>query len=242
MNIIVCDDDSCCRKEISASISTWKSKLQKQISISTYLFFSTEELLEAWQKNLRVDLLFFDIEIPGEMSGLDLAKIIRQNNQRTAIVFVTNYAEYAYDGYSVNALRYLKKPVSESSIHECIDIAFHQWEFLQDTSIFVESQREIIVLPLNQLIYIESNAHYLVLYRTIGDPLQIRQSISVFFEKLPSELFARCHRSFVVNLSYVRRVSKTDIALAGGFTIPVGAKFTAHIFQKVNQYYQGYTL
>ncbi|MEG1358745.1 MAG: LytTR family DNA-binding domain-containing protein [Clostridia bacterium] len=242
MNIVICDDDLLYRDAIADPINQWIRNHDLENQSIVRCFSSTEDLLEAWQSKMQIDLLFLDIEIPGEMSGLDLARTIRQEDHQLNIVFVTNYAEYACDGYSVNALRYLKKPIPDHKLFECLDIVFHQCEFLQETSILVESQRHSIVLPLKQIIYLQSSAHYVAIYCVYGKTLQIRRNISQLLTELPTELFIQCHRGYIVNLLYVRSITKADIAMAGGFRVPIGAKFVNIVLKRVNQYYQGIEL
>ena len=73
---------------------------------------------------------FFGYPIPGELSGMALAKKIRQHDQTVSIVFVTNYADYVYEGYVVNALRYLKKPICREDIYDCMEIAYRHFSLL----------------------------------------------------------------------------------------------------------------
>ena len=113
MNVIICDDDGYYRNALNDSVHRWTDACRFALTVVTHCFFSTEELLKAWKNGLVMDVVFLDIQIPGELSGLALAKKIRETDSQIPIVFITNYAEFACDGYSVNALRYLKKPVDD---------------------------------------------------------------------------------------------------------------------------------
>ncbi len=109
-------------------------------------FASSEELLYAWENVLEMDMLFLDIQIPGEMSGLEVAKAIRKVDSQICIAFTTSYSEYACEGYSVSALRYLRKPIADEQLFECLDIAYQQWVYRQDSSIFLDAQRRKLAL------------------------------------------------------------------------------------------------
>lgn len=242
MNIIICDDDSCYQAAISDAVARWSAARCLNSAVVTRCFSSTEDLWEARRNGLAVDVAFLDIEIPGELSGLEIAKLMREADSQIAIVFVTNYSEYACDGYSVNALRYFMKPISDAQLFECLDIAYRQWDYAQESSIFIDVRKQKIVLPYKQLLYVEARAHYLVIYRTHQKPIEIRCRISDILEKLPDKLFIQCHRGFVVNMLYVRNVSRTALTLAGARQIPVGSKYMESVFEKLKQYYQGMSI
>ena len=147
MNVIICDDDSCYREALRNTIHSWALLHQLRNTIIVRCFDSSEEIFNACKNGLTIDIAFLDIQIPGEMNGLELAKSIRSTNEQASIVFVTNYSEYACDGYSVNALRYLQKPICDSMVYECLDIAYRQWEFAKEQFIYVNINKQKIVLP-----------------------------------------------------------------------------------------------
>ena len=123
MRVIICEDERCFQEALCNAIEEWKELTNHQ-DVSCICFDSSEELLASWEGGLSAELLFLDIQIPGELSGMALAKKIRQHDQTVSIVFVTNYADYVYEGYVVSALRYLKKPVLREDIFDCMEIAY----------------------------------------------------------------------------------------------------------------------
>lgn len=239
MNIVICDDEASCRQALCDAIIRWSSLRNMNIAPVSQAFASSEELLYAWENGLEMDMLFLDIQIPGEMSGLEVAKAIRKVDSQICIAFTTSYSEYACEGYSVSALRYLRKPIDDEQLFECLDIAYHQWFYRQDSSIFLDAQRRKVVLPLKQIVYAEIRGHYVAFHRTIGEPLQIRSNMAALAEKLPPQMFVQCHRSFLVNLLYVRNITKSEVILAGGGSIPVGASYADAMFQVIQTFYQG---
>lgn len=239
MNVVICDDDMTCRQTVSRIVGHWATVSQLDAALMKYDFASTEDLLDAWENGMEMDMLFLDIQIPGEMSGLELAKIIRKSDANVSIAFITNYSEFACEGYSVNALRYLRKPIVESEIFECLDIAYRQWRDTQISSIFIDTQRKKIVVPCKQLLYIEAQGHYLYLHLTEGEPKQVRSNIATLAEKLPPQMFVQCHRSYIVNLLYVRNLTKTTLTLTGNTHISMGARYIENVFNAVRLFYQG---
>lgn len=239
MHIIVCDDDQGSGHALCATISQWIASTQRTSIPSPQWFGSSEDLLEAWQKGLPIDLLFLDIQIPGEMSGLELAKYIRKVDANICIVFTTNFAEYACEGYSVNALRYLRKPVSSDDAAECLQIAYRQWSLAQGESMFLDMQRCKVILPYRHILCIESRGHYLFVHQAEGEPLKVRGTIGSVAQQLPEDMFIQCHRAFIISLRYVRSVTSVEVTLANGLTIPLGRKYITSVFRAIRVYCQG---
>lgn len=239
VNIVICDDDALCRQTIANAIQHWAGSHSLDSAVVQHTFASTEDLLDAWENGLEMDMLFLDIQIPGEMSGLDLAKEIRKKDSQVCIAFTTNYSEYACEGYSVSALRYLRKPVRDDQVFECLDISYRQWSYAQGASIFIDSQKRKVVLPCKQILFIEIQGHYLSVHPIEAEPVQIRGNITSIAEKLPPQMFVQCHRSYIINLLYVRNITKSEMVLAGNIRIPIGIRYAEKVFEAVRLFYQG---
>lgn len=238
MNVIICDDEIVCLNTLKETVMNWSIYNELENAIAVQCFSSTEDLLNAWKAGLAIHVLFLDIQLPREMSGIELAKVIREKDDQATIVFITNYSEYACEGYYVNALRYIQKPVQNSSIYECLDIAYRQWQFSQSESLILKLKKQTYVLPFRDILYVEALAHYLAIHRTGKPSLQIRSTISALYRELPKEVFVQCHRGFIINVSYIRFMTKTTITLVGNHTIPIGSKYTDQVFSMFRQFYQ----
>ena len=153
MRVIICEDERCFQEALCNAIEEWKEATNHQ-DVSCICFDSSEELLTSWEGGLSAELLFLDIQIPGELSGMTLAKKIRQHDQTVSIVFVTNYADYVYEGYVVNALRYLKKPICREDIYDCMEIAYRHFSLLSKDKISVLCRDRRLVLPFSGIIYV----------------------------------------------------------------------------------------
>lgn len=243
MNVVVCDDERLCCDTVANAISAWAKEANAEHAIIVRCFSSSEDLAEALQNGLFADMLFLDIQIPGELSGLELARQLRAANSQAVIVFVTNYAEYACEGYSVDALRYLRKPIQQKQITECMNIAFRRWSLSRSENIVINTRKSVVSLRYQDILYIEIAAHNLR-FHTINqiDALETRGRLLDVVASLPSELFVRCHRSFLVNLMYVRQLSTNTLMIAGATVIPLGRKYKASVADAFDQFYQGMSL
>ncbi len=243
MNVVVCDDERLCCDTVANAISAWAKAADAEHAIMVRCFSSSEDLAEALQNGLFIDMLFLDIQIPGQLSGLDLAKHLRATNTQTVIVFVTNYAEYACEGYSVDALRYLRKPIQQKQIAECMDIAFRRWSLSRSENIVIHTRKSVVSLRYQDILYIEVTAHKLR-FHTVNqkDALETRGRLLDIAASLPSELFVRCHRSFLVNLMYVRRLSANSLMMSDATVIPLGRKYESSAAEAFDRFYQGMRL
>ena len=240
MQIVMCDDEQIYLDTITQYIETWAMANGHLSSIVIRSFLSSEDLYEEWEKGMPIDMLIIDIQIPGEMSGLQVAKQIFSQNEYIPIVFMTNYAEYACEGYQVNALRYIRKPVTQTTMNDCMNIVWKQWSLQQGQTITVETPVQAIRLPINMIIYLESARHtvHLVTADQIGE-YDARITMDAFLKKLPCNMFVQCHRCYIVNLMYVRQFKRTFVTLANGQEIPIGRSYAKNFAYQFRQYYQG---
>lgn len=239
MNVIICDDELIYRQSIEEKVRAWAKAHQHDAAVMIYSFASSEDMLEEWEHGLHIDMLFLDIQIPYETDGLKTAKIIFDQNENTPIAFITNYAEYACEGYLVNALRYILKPIRQQEIDDCMNIAWNRWVLAQSNSVRIETGKQVELIPMQQILYVESFAHRLLFTTVSGQHIDARGSISQLMIVLPKGLLGQCHKSYLVNVMYVRKLQTDSLTLSNGYSIPIGRKYATTFYQLFNQYHQG---
>ncbi len=173
-----------------------------------------------------VDLLFLDIQMP-ELSGLEYSKMV---SPATRIVFTTAFEQYAIDGYRVNALDYLLKPISYADFLQAAHKAVQWFELMQKpreeiTSIFVKSDYKLIQIPLDNILYIEGLKDYIKIYEeNASKPILSLMSMKAVEELLPASRFMRVHRSFIVQKAKIRVVDRGRIVFGKAY-IPVSDSY-----------------
>lgn len=238
MQIWICEDNSLYCSSIQQKIINW-SLSTRHCDVCTSIFHSSEDLLEQWSRGIHPHLFLLDIEIPNEMNGLELAQKIRLYDQEACIVFITNYNEYVYQGYTVNALRYLKKPITEEDLFPCLDIAYRHYSLLHQNHSVLSIPGEKLVILYAEILYIQSYSPSLEIKTSnIQNSFLINYRISKLYNLLPPDLFSFCHRCYIVNLSEIRILKKTQLTLSNGETLPVSNKFVNELFEKFNAYHQ----
>ena len=212
--IAICDDSAADREYINALIRQWAERGGHLLELSQ--FVSAENFLFEYSDKSDYDILLLDIEM-GQMDGVSLAKRLRRENETLQIVFVTGYSDYISEGYEVAALHYLMKPVKEDKLLAVLDRAVERLRKAERV-LTLELGGETVRVPLRQIRYIDVRLNYATVHAkedyTVKKPLgEIAAALD--------ERFYRVGRSATVNLTYVSRVTKTDIYLDDGAVIPL---------------------
>lgn len=178
-----------------------------------------------------IQLMFVDINMP-DLNGMELVKSL---TNKPYIVFTTAYSEYAVDGFQVEAIDYLLKPVTFSNflkaankVKNLIDLkAAGQKESVKTTAnhLFVKSEYKLIRINLDDIEYIESQREYIKIKLINSHSVMTQLSLSSIEEQLPSGRFMRVHRSFIVNLAKISVIDRNRIVFDGKVYIPVSEQY-----------------
>lgn len=203
--------------------------------IHTDTFPSAENFLFHYAEERDYDILLLDVEM-GAMDGVAMAKKIRKENDTVQIVFITGYSDYIAEGYEVAALHYLMKPVKEEKLCSVLDRAVAA---LQKTErmILLPVDGEMLRLPVDQVQYVEAFSHTVSIV-TETETIQIKMPISEM-EKQLGEGFIRCHRSYLVGLKHIARLSKTEVILDSGKVLPLSRGAAPLVHKTFISYYTG---
>ena len=216
MRIAICDDEKAQRLLLKKYLEEWA--VQNKAILETELFVSGESFLFSWEDDRNYDLLVFDIEM-GQMSGMELAAAIREKDDGIPILFVTGYDKYMLQGFEVAALHYLLKPVNKDKLFEVLDKL--KIKRKQEDKLFFQTEKGPVSLHPSRIWYIEARAHQCILY-TEDEEYTLRSSISEVARQLSGRReFARCHRSYLVNLYHVSAIVKPELILDDKRRLPV---------------------
>ena len=192
-----------------------------------------------------VQLMFLDIQMPG-IDGLEFAKLV---DSHTRIVFTTAFEQYALESYKVNALDYLLKPISYTDFLQSVNKAVHWFDMQNKNSqpsnepaptrqdyIYVKSDYKLLQIPLHQILYIEGLKDYVKIYIE-GEPKPILSLISmkVLEERLPSDMFIRVHRSYIVQKQKIKVIDRGRIVFDKEY-IPISDSYKQELFAYINEH------
>lgn len=212
--IAICDDSDADRQYVLNMVNRWATGAGHVVH--TDAFTSAENFLFHYAKESDYDILLLDIEM-GAMDGVTMAKQLRQNNDTVQIVFITGYSDYISEGYEVAALHYLMKPVKEEKLCAVLDRAVEKLSKNEKVLNF-EIGGEMVRVPIYQIRYADVFGNYVTIHALTD--VTVKMTLREL-EKQLDERFYRVGRSTIINLTQISRVTKTEIKLNDGITIPL---------------------
>lgn len=216
--IAICDDESCFRQSFQEYISNYLEN--HGISYRIDMFCSGEELFASGAAMIKYTIVFLDINMNG-MDGVVTAQRIRSISKEIFIVFVTAYFDYALEGYKVDATRYLVKDSNhnnfQNTVNECMDSIIEKMNYaiVKKKFEFKEGPKEI---SLERVLYIESHLHRLF-FHVMEEELKVYtlyETLDEVEKKLRGNTFIRIHKSYLVNLKYIKDLSRYKAILYDG--------------------------
>lgn len=210
----VCDDRPEDARLVASLAAQWARRTGAEVELE--VFPSAEAFLFRYQEKKDFDVLLLDIEMTG-MDGVELAKTVRRDNEAVQIVFITGYSDYIAQGYEVSALHYLMKPVNEEKFDQVLTRAVSRLA-RNEPFLTLELPGEVLRVPLPEIRYLDVRQNYVTVHAredyTLKRPL-------AEFEPALDRRFYRMSRSCIVNLTFVRRVTRTEAELTGGERLPL---------------------
>lgn len=213
-SVAICDDAAADRDYLQALVKRWAADRGHRVELTLYP--SAESFLFRYAEDKDVQILLLDIEM-GPMDGVSLARTLRKENDAVQIVFITGYSDYIADGYEVEALHYLMKPVKEEKLFAVLDRAVEKLHSNQRT-LLLELPGEVVRLPVYQIRSAEVQGNYVTIHAKTD--CTVKMTLGQLEEELDDNFF-RLGRSALVNLGCVARVSKTAVTLNDGTVLPL---------------------
>lgn len=228
ITIAICDDDSEQVKNLRGLIGEWSS--DKPFAVNIVGYESAEQFLFEYADDA-CGLLLLDIEMNG-INGMELAKKLRAKGDMLPIIFITGYSDYMSEGYDVEALHYLLKPVDKERFFAALDRYAAKCE--SSDEILLSASENTIHVPIDRIVYIEAFGRKTAVHMSDKNILDCNMSISEF-EKIAG--FVRPHRSYIVNLRYVKGIAKTFLTLDDGSGIPLSRRLYNDVNRSFIEFY-----
>ncbi len=228
-SIAVVDDEPLHRDLLTGYIKEWSRREQLPLAVET--FASSEAFYFSWCEDQRFDVLFLDIMMKGT-DGVSLARKLREKGRAIAIVFTTGIADYMEEGYGVEALHYLLKPLDQNKVWECLNKCRQKKEDAGHTEILVPTEDGLIKIQAQTIVYAEAAGHYCEL-ECMQERLCVKTSIRDLEQILcAAGDFLFCHRSYLVNIQKISRLNRQDIRMDNGSVIPVSRRLYPVIYER----------
>lgn len=235
--IAVCDDEQADASYVTNFIKKWAREHAVMVQVEE--FPSAEAFWFRYEADRTFDILFLDIEMKAEgldkenMNGIDLAARIRERDHAIQIVFVTGYMDYIAEGYDVEALHYLLKPVTKERLGGVLDRAVQRVKD-REKELCLQTSEGLVRIPASEIRYLEVQRNYVTIYGR--ENYTVKKTLADLEQEL-DESFFRTGRSFIVNLRFVKKITKSQVVLKDGTQVPLSRGLYEEINCAMIQYF-----
>ncbi|WP_392485973.1 LytR/AlgR family response regulator transcription factor [Haloimpatiens sp. FM7315] len=234
INIAILDDEEVQVLLLKKYVKNWAKN--KDIIVNIKEFYTSESFEFKWSMDKSYDIFLLDIQMKGQ-NGVELAKVIRKEDENIKIIFVTAMYDYIQIGYDLDAINYLIKPIKEEKLWQCLDKSLDKIP-KDEKTIIVDSEGEIFKISEKSIVYIEAFAHYVEI-NTCDKKYVVRKSIGSIEKELDENMFVRCHRSYLVGIKYIKRIKGSEIELDNGENIPLSRRRYKDTNKAFIRYFRG---
>lgn len=215
-HLVLCDDEPLLLDELAAQLIPELETVGLPYRLSR--FTSGAALLE--QNPATMDVLFLDIQMR-PFSGMEIARTLRRQGYAGILIFLTVLPEYVFDSFAVQAFDYLLKPLNPERLHHTLQrVTARLSEQQQEPALVIQSRHSCTVVPFERILYGEVYGRKVCLHQRQGEPVIYYEKLTALEQQLDQRFF-RCHRSYLVNLDYVRQCQAGTVTLADGSILPV---------------------
>lgn len=223
LNICLCDDDI-------NILDYYSYKINKLLERNNYIFtiktFKNGESLifELDDNPNRFDIIIIDI-IMKDINGIKTTEVLRKCGYKGIIIFLTSSKEFALDSFKVEPLNYILKNDSFDKFENVFLKAVEKVYKNSNKNIIISSKSQNKIVNLDSIIYMESMNKKVILHKVSGELEEINCIFKDLYEKIKDYEFIRCHKSYIVNIKYVKSFNKTECKLQKEITVPIGRKY-----------------
>ena len=239
LHFTICDDEKAQLTLLEGYLRQWAGERKYEIEID--LCQSAEQFLFRQGYEGESDILLLDIDMPGK-SGISLARELREKGENLQIIFVTGLEDYVLEGYDVEAVSYLIKPVKKERLFFCLDKARNRCG-REEPALLLQTAGGIVRLKVQDICYLESDAHDTRVHclGPSGEVIRCKTGIHELEELLGkyTGAFFKTHRSYLANLSCVSRITRKEIEMETGERLPIARGRWEALNKAYLEYYRG---
>ena len=188
-----------------------------------------------------VDIAFTDIDMP-ELSGIALLKSLQEP---PVFIFISAHSNYAADGYDLDVLDFIRKPLRPERLFRALDKALLHLREKKEAAPLAAAESQVLMartsegihkLDVKTIAYAESKANYSILYLSSGAHMMVLIGMKQLEEQLPADRFIRIHKNYLINWQLAERIGKESILLSGKYEVPIGGSFRKELTERIAGY------
>lgn len=215
LKFAICDDEPYMAQEIADQLSRY----MKEKQITSYCVSGFQNGCSLLESGCDFDAIFLDIQME-QPNGLETAKMLRQRGNHSLLIFVTILKECVFDVFEVEAFDYLIKPLDSGHFKRTMDRTIKSLQRREAKSIVVQRGASCEVILLEHILYCEVQGRKIYIHQSGGKITDYYDKLEDLEQRVDGRFF-RCHRSYLVNLEYVRGCNAGQVMLSQGGKIPV---------------------
>lgn len=236
MHIAICDDEKAALDYLAGEVMNWAQAEGEICSVERY--DRADAFLFAWEEKKDTDVLLLDIEMPGT-DGLALAKKLQQMGNPVSVIFVTGNPDFALEGYELEAVSYIVKPVKKERLWAALGRARRR-AGSRAAVLAALSAGEVEKVYVSDICFLESDGHDCILWKKDGAKLVCKTGIQQMTQEIQdcSDCFFKPHRSYYINLEHVERIGKKEIAMDNKMNVPIARGKWEELNQAYIEYFR----
>ncbi len=238
IKIALCDDEPSWLAREEALLSGFAKNRGHSFDIRSY---TTATALFS-DKDFAPDVLFSDIELGSQYSGVDLARYVTRIWPSCQLVYVTNHLRYASDVYETSHLWFVLKDELSTRLPTIMEKLQQQMEDGSKALAVETVKHELVAIPCAQIVSLERKARVTTIEVQTGEAYQVPERLALLLARLPERLFARCHGSFAVGLAHVRLVRKDAIVVDTGTEVPLSRRYAGSFRERYLDWAESHAL
>lgn len=232
ISIAIVEDERDYQEQLHRYILRYEQEYGERTEL--HFFTDGDEILDHYAAVY--DIIFMDVQMR-RLNGMDAARRIRKLDENVILIFITNMAQYAIQGYEVSAMNYILKPIAYFPFSQELHKAVRKLKQKDEKYIAVSQDQGLLRLNVNQISYVESFGHNLTVHSDMGD-YTFRGTLKEMEEKLQGAAFVKCNSGYLVNLKYVQAV-KQNAAVVGGDELPISRSRKKEFMEALTDYMGG---
>lgn len=232
IRIAIVEDDINCQNQLVRYIQRYTEDTGRETDIR--LFNDGDMIIDNYAGNY--DIIFFDIEMK-RMNGMESARVIRKLDENVIIIFITNMAQYAIQGYEVFALDYVLKPIEYFAFSQEMDKAISRLKISEGYYLTIVQDQGIVRLDTREIKYMETQGHH-ILVHTEKKTYSFRETMKATAKKMQGKHFVQCNSGYLVNLRHVECV-RQNIVVVGGDELQISRPRRKEFMEALTNYLGG---
>lgn len=217
-------------RQLKGLIMSWGDEMGSGVELHFQEFHTGEDMVDAAETGFHI--IFMDIQLDGTLDGFETAKQLREKGVTSKIAFLTSYDSYVHQGYEVEAIAYMRKPIKDTDIRARMNRILSD---VEGSCFFYHGAKKKKQIPYQDILFFQSSGHYIEVV-TCHERYAQKGKLDIIIQQLPT-YFVRCHRVNIVNVRWIEKIRKNEILMKNDEILGISAPYkedVSRVFMREN--------